>query len=73
MLAGERETTIYYARIADPGKARAAVRVAAGVGEDAEAIIVAPLSASAIKELEAKFDLANGAVMHWMRISDGTA
>ncbi len=67
-VGGGTETTIYYARITDPGKARAAVRVAAGVGEDAEAIIVAPLTASPIKELEERFGLANGGVMQWMRI-----
>ena len=67
-VGGGTETTIFYARIADPGKARAAARAVAGVGADAEAIIVAPLTASPIKELEEKFGLANRAVMHWMRI-----
>jgi hypothetical protein len=39
----------------------------AGVGEDAEALIISLLSEGAIKELEEKFGLAEGQAMHWTK------
>jgi len=40
----------------------------AGVGEDAEAIIVRHLTAAEIAQLQEKLGLADGATMHWARI-----
>ena len=68
VLGGATQPTIFYVRIADQGKAREAARALAGVGSDAEALIVSTLTANAIKQLEEKFGLADGKAMHWMRL-----
>ena len=67
-LGGGSETTIFYSRAADAGKARAAARALAGVGEDAEAVIVRHLTAAELEQLQERFALADGATMHWARI-----
>lgn len=67
-LGGGTETTIFYSRAADAGKARAAARALAGVGDDAEAIILRHLTTAEIAQLQEKLGLADGATMHWARV-----
>jgi hypothetical protein len=67
-VGGGTATTIFYARTANPDDARRAARAMAGVGEDAEAIIISLLSESAIKELEDRYGLAEGQAMHWTKL-----
>jgi len=67
-LGGGTETTIFYSRAADAGKARAAARALAGVGDDAEAVIVRHLRGGPeIAQIE-KVGLADGVTMHWVRV-----
>jgi hypothetical protein len=67
-LGGGTETTIFYSLAADAGKARAAARALAGVGDDAEAIVIRHLIGPEAAQLHDKFGLADGATMHWVSI-----